>query len=88
MAVGQKNRREIQQKQQKTLFFLQGTDLNEYKRNHWTLVLEVYGALRRYSVVLRSTGEARDEVPYCMGVYRMIDFKHGKGDVGIETSFG
>ncbi len=29
-------------------------------------------------MVLKSRGEARNEIPYCLGVYRMVDFKHGK----------
>jgi len=40
----------------------------------WDVVLPIYGALRGYTVVLRSEGMAHDHQRQCMGVYRYTGY--------------
>jgi len=48
-------------------------DFDDCKDNYWDLIMRIYGALRGYTVVLKSNGPAGFKQPSCMGVYRMID---------------
>jgi hypothetical protein len=48
------------------------TDTEDNKKDLWRMVLEVYGALRGYTVILSSTGSAAEHQPSCLGVYRVI----------------
>jgi len=54
------------------------TETEKNKKDVWKMILEVYGALRGYTVILSSTGSAAEHQMTCLGVYRMAGDYNGK----------